>query len=123
MGKKRPKVQKDNVRIQVNFSPSEIKYLELLGKDFQGLTIGNTNRLLLNYLIDNNISIYELKKYIELSSVRSIKGNYKIKQLNKLKQVESLFKAKEDTSNAALEYLNHEVKTIFDLVKELENND
>lgn len=44
---KRIKVQKDNTRIQVNFSPSEIRYLELLSLDFKGLTIANTNRLLI----------------------------------------------------------------------------
>lgn len=121
---KRIKVQRDNTRIQVNFSPSEIKYLELLSLDFKGLTIANTNRLLLNYLIDSEMNVNTLKDYIRISTVRSNYGNYRINQLDKLEHVEKIFKKRNDHNSKALANLNGEVKTIFDyLVKELNNGD
>ena len=107
---KRIKVQKDNTRIQVNFSPSEIRYLELLSLDFKGLTIANTNRLLINYLIDNEVDVATL--------------NYRINQLDKFEHVEDIFKKQNNHNSRVLANLNGEVKTIFDyLTKELDNGD
>ena len=121
---KRIKVQKDNTRIQVNFSPSEIRYLELLSLDFKGLTIANTNRLLINYLIDNGVDVSTLKDYIKISTVRSNYGNYRINQLDKFEHVEDIFKKQNNHNSRVLANLNGEVKTIFDyLTKELDNGD
>lgn len=121
---KRIKVQKDNTRVQVNFSPSEIRYLKLLSLDFKGLTIANTNRLLLNYLIDSEVNVNTLKDYIRISTVRSNYGNYRINQIDKFERVEKIFKKQNDHNSKTLANLNGEVKTIFDyLVKELNNGD
>lgn len=118
---------KNNIRVQVNFAQYEIRYLELISSSFKGLKLSNTARLLINYLIDNNVDINELKAYIETATVRSIYGkNYRIKALDKTKEVEEIFKDENSNSNESvvLNNLNDEVKNIFfHLTKELNNND